>query len=200
VTDAGRPVGGIKVRLEGAKATATTTDGSGYYAFSDLRAGVSYTITPIGAKMNFTPLSRSFNNLTQDGMADFNGVGERPKIVSDPKPGSDSKTVSECTEADESRERSNIIATYGPRWSKAIESERPRIIAEIVRDGEVAEATSGRLQAQVSFLQECKVAYVTIRYIWQVRTFNQGRPARALNIPRQQRLFCGRIIGGWLCR
>jgi hypothetical protein len=194
VTDAGQPVGGVKVRLEGAKATSMTTDGSGHYAFNDLRAGGTYIITPVRTRMNFTPGSRSFTNLTQDGLADFTGVGERdPKIVSDSNP------VSECTEADEYRERRNIIATYGPRWLKNIEGERPRIIAEIVRDGERAEAALGRLETQISFLDECKVGQVTISYRWQVNALLPGKPARALNVPGQRRFFCRRTMLGWVC-
>ena len=67
---ASQPLGGIKVMLEGSSPTATTTDANGNYTFNNLRAGRSYTVTP-AAKMNFTPPSRSFNDLRQDGSADF---------------------------------------------------------------------------------------------------------------------------------
>lgn len=137
--------------------------------------------------MNFTPLIRSFNNLTRDSSADFIGVGEL-----------DSKSISECTEADESRERRNIIAMYDARWTRNIESERRRIIAANVRDGESAEAVFGRLEPQIIFFKECKVAYVTIRYVWQIHTFFNGRPTRVLNVPKQGRLICTKM-GGWLC-
>ena len=68
--EAGQPLGGVKVMLEGSKLTSTTTDANGNYSFSDLRAGGSYTVTP-RAQMNFAPASRSFNDLKQDGSADF---------------------------------------------------------------------------------------------------------------------------------
>lgn len=189
VTNAGQPVGGARIRLEGAKVTATTTDGSGYYAFNDLRAGGSYTIIPAVARMTFTPLSRSFNNLTQDGSADFNSFGEP-----------DTKAVSKCTEADESRERKNIRARYEAGWLNSIKDERPKIIAGNLRDGEVAEATPGLLEPQIILIEECKVAQITVRYIWQINTFFNGRPARVLNVPRQRRFICGKVLGGWFCK
>lgn len=194
VTNAGQSLAGVKVRLEGSKVTSTTTDGSGYYAFSDLRAGGNYTITPVRARMNFTPLNRSFNNLTQDGVADFVGLGER-----DPTPVHDSKPASECTEADEGRERQIIMATYEAGWRRNIERERRKVIAENTRDGEVAEANLGQVQPQITFFKECKGATATVRYVWQINTFYNGKPARVLNVPRQRTSICGKMRGGWFC-
>ena len=83
VTNAGEPVAGISVRLEGSTITSTTTDRTGYYAFRDLQAGGSYTITPVIDLMIFTPPNRSFNNLTHDESADFTGIRERdPRVTS----------------------------------------------------------------------------------------------------------------------
>jgi hypothetical protein len=76
---AGQPLGGIKIMLEGSSPTSTTTDANGNYAFSNLRDGGSYTLTPEG-KMNFTPASRSFNNLRQNESADFSVPPEVYKI------------------------------------------------------------------------------------------------------------------------
>ncbi len=70
VMSASQPLGGIKILLGGSKTAWTTSDANGNYAFSDLRAGDSYTITP-GAQMNFKPASRSFNNLRRNESADF---------------------------------------------------------------------------------------------------------------------------------
>ena len=70
VMDGSQPLGGVKVTLEGSKLTSTTTDANGNYSFNELRAGGSYTIIPRG-QMNFAPQSRSFDNLDQDGAADF---------------------------------------------------------------------------------------------------------------------------------
>jgi|GEM_PF-2421134 len=79
VMSAGQPIGGIKIMLEGSLPTSTTTDANGNYAFSNLRDGGWYTITPKG-KMNFMPRSRSFNDLRQDGSADFSLPPELYKI------------------------------------------------------------------------------------------------------------------------
>jgi hypothetical protein len=67
-----KPLSGVKIMLGGAKPTSTTTDSNGKYAFNGLPAGGGYTITPKPiASMNFEPLGRSINNLTQDESADF---------------------------------------------------------------------------------------------------------------------------------
>lgn len=190
VTNAGQPVAGVRLKLEGSKITSTMTDGSGSYAFNDLRAGGSYTITPVMARMNLTPQNRSFNNLTQDGSADFTGLSEP-----------DTKSTSKCNEADENRERKNIRTAYEAGWLNSIRDERLKVIARNVRDGEVAEATIvGPLGLQIDLFEECRVAHVTLRYEWQINTFSNGRPARALNIPKQRRLICGKVLGGWFCK
>ena len=189
VTNGGEPVAGVKVKIEGSRATSTTTDGSGYYAFNELRAGGNYTITPAMARMNFTPQNHSFNGLTQNGSADFSGLREP-----------DTKSISKCNEADENRERKNIRDFYEGRWLNSIRDERLKIIANIVHDGEVAEATLRPLEAEISFFEECKGAYVTVRYGWQINTFFNGKPARVLNVPKQRRFICGKIMGGWFCK
>jgi len=67
----GQPRAGIKITLNGEKTASTETDANGRYFFAGLPAGSSYSITPAGAGMNFTPTSRSFKNLGQDESADF---------------------------------------------------------------------------------------------------------------------------------
>lgn len=79
VTNQNQPLSGVKVSLEGSKATSTTTDGNGYYAFGDLRAGGDYTVTARG-QMKFKPPSRSFDNLRRDESADFTVETEVFKI------------------------------------------------------------------------------------------------------------------------
>jgi cytoskeletal protein RodZ len=70
ITKNNQPLSGVKVSLAGSKLTSTTTDGNGYYAFGDLRAGGSYKVTP-GGQMGFSPLGRNFDNLRRDESADF---------------------------------------------------------------------------------------------------------------------------------
>ncbi len=74
VTNNGKPLGGIHIRIGGARATSTDTDSHGYYSFGGLRAGGDYTIMPVDEKANFTPPSRSIDNLRKDESADFSGV------------------------------------------------------------------------------------------------------------------------------
>jgi hypothetical protein len=77
------PVADVKIVLAGAQTASTTTDSSGYYIFPNLRARSGYTITPAtGAKVSFTPKTRSINNLTRDETADFSALVERAFKIS----------------------------------------------------------------------------------------------------------------------
>ncbi|HXQ69040.1 MAG TPA: carboxypeptidase-like regulatory domain-containing protein [Pyrinomonadaceae bacterium] len=191
VTVAGQPVAGVKVRLEGSKATTATTDGNGYYTFSDLRAGGSFAVTPVRDKTNFKPFNRSFDNLAQDGAADFFGDGERER---------DLKPESKCTEADEGRERKIIIDTYSAAWRESAERERQKVIRENTRDGEKAEATLVPREIHIVFFKECKAATVTYKYVWQIKTAVdlRGLP-REINVSRQRTSVCGKMLGRWFC-
>ncbi|HKV37118.1 MAG TPA: SdrD B-like domain-containing protein [Pyrinomonadaceae bacterium] len=195
MTVGGQPVAGVKVRLEGSKLTTATTDGSGYYAFSDLRAGGSYSVTPLRDKTNFKPFNRSFDNLTQDGSADFNGDGERVR-----EPERDSKPESKCTEADESRESKIIIDTYGAAWRESVERDRQKVIRENTRDGEEAEAILVPREPYIVFVKECKAATVFYKYVWQIKvTANAQRLPRELNVSKQRTSGCGKMLGRWYC-
>lgn len=190
VTVAGQPVAGVKVRLEGSKATSATTNESGYYTFSDLRAGGSFSVTPVRDKTNFKPFNRSFDNLTQDGSADFTGDGERER---------DSKPESKCTEADEGRERKIIIDTYSAALRESVERERRKVIAENIRDGEKAEATLVPRESQIVFFKECKAATITYKYVWQITAGQPQEPPRNLNVSKQRTAICGKMLGRWFC-
>ena len=153
--------------------------------------------------MNFTPQNRSFDNLTQDGSADFNGLGEPGSKSTEPDSKSteqDSRPVSKCNEADEDRERKNIRVSYERGWLDGIRGERPKIIANNVRDGEVGEASLRLSDSQISFVKECKLAHVILSYEWQINTFFNGKPARVLNVPKQRGFLCGKVLGGWFCK
>lgn len=187
---------GVKVRLEGSKATTATTDGSGYYAFSDLRAGGSYSVTPLRDKTNFKPFNRSFDNLTQDGWADFNGDGER---VREPERERDSQPESKCTRDDIDSDRKIIIDMYSAAWRASVERERRKVIAENARDGLTAEATLVPQESQVMFVKECKAATVTYKYIWKIKVFDAATPVRDLNVSKQRTIICGKMLGRWFC-
>ncbi len=74
VTDGVNPLQGITVSLSGASTDSTTTSDTGFYIFSDLPAGQSYTVTPSSVYYNFTP-SYSDLTLTADAPGtDFEGA------------------------------------------------------------------------------------------------------------------------------
>lgn len=185
VTNSGQPIAGVKIRLEGSKATVATTDASGYYSFNDLRAGGSYTVTPIGDKTDFKPLNRSFDNLTQDGSADFAGDNKR-----------ESEPPVKC---DEGHERKIIVDTHSARWRQSVERERQKVIAENTRNGLMGEATLVPQEAQVMFVKECKAATVTYKYTWQIKVFDAATPVKDLNVSRQRIFGCGKMLGRWFC-
>lgn len=196
VTDASQPLGGVKITMDGSRLTSTTTNANGYYAFTDLRAGGSYTITP-QAKMNFTPNSRSFTNLTQDGSADFSAL-----VQHDPPPPPPPPPTEECTDAVRSDEKNALIKRFGATWRRSFESEEPRVIAESVKgiEGKPVElkATLGPIEYEVTFLKGCTPRVVTATYEWQVSMNLNGR-IKTVTVPKRK--ICGKVIGGlWLCR
>lgn len=73
VTDAGKPLGEVHIKLKGAKTDSATSDTRGYYTFGGLPAGGNYTVTPAKAQMTFTPTSHPIRNLAKDESADFSG-------------------------------------------------------------------------------------------------------------------------------
>jgi hypothetical protein len=199
VTVAGQPVAGVKVRLEGSKLTTATTDGSGYYAFNDLRAGGDYSVTPIRDKTNFKPFNRSFDNLTQNGSADFSGDGE-PERETERERERDKQPESKCTEADEDRERKIIIATYSAAWRASVERERQKVIRENTREGEEAEATLVPREVQIVFVKECKAATAFYKYVWQIKiAANAVRLPKEINVSKQRASGCGKMLGRWFC-
>ncbi len=81
-TETGAPLAGAVVRLTGSATGQVTTGSDGTYAFFDLTAGGTYTVTPsysdIAGAWTFTPESRTFENLQSDQWGqDF--VGRVPR-------------------------------------------------------------------------------------------------------------------------
>jgi hypothetical protein len=54
---------GVTVTLTGSASQTTQTDGSGYYSFSNLPSGGSYTLTPSSSLYTFSPPSRTLTNV-----------------------------------------------------------------------------------------------------------------------------------------
>jgi Tol biopolymer transport system component len=78
VTYGNLPLSGATVTLSGTTNATTTTDAQGFYQFSGLPPGGSYTVSPSFPKYYFTPANRSFNNLSSNQTADFEVFGVCP--------------------------------------------------------------------------------------------------------------------------
>lgn len=189
---AGRPINGVKVRLEGSVLTTTTTDANGNYTFSTLRAGGNYTITP-QAQTSFSPASRSFDDLRRDESADFVAVAKQKEDTQTQTP------RSECSDSERERIGAGLVASYGARWRSAIDRERSQIIAATVGvDVKTAVATLGRIEFRPAVAM-CSAAVITAKYEWQVKAdLPQG--FKAVTVPRVKRFVCGnRGLAGWSC-
>ena len=96
------PVSDAAVSLTGTESRLVLADSAGSYQFFDVPAGGSYTVTPLTSGYTWTPTQRAFNNLTNDAIADFNGLATPAtytvNVTHDNGPGWCS--VAECTLAD----------------------------------------------------------------------------------------------------
>lgn len=76
----GTGIGGVVVQLETA---TTTTDANGFYSFTELTAGGSYTVVPASNEFVFTPGNIIFDELSADRAANFAGKLEPELITMD---------------------------------------------------------------------------------------------------------------------
>jgi len=190
------PLNGVKIKLEGSKLTSTTTNANGYYTFSDLRAGGSYTISPI-APMNFKPSNRSFNDLRRDESADFFGESDATPT---PTPTPTSTPKQECSDADQISAL-NTLKSFVPGWRRQIQGEQAKVRAENVPNNiENAEASLGEIEFQYSFTKPCRAAVVTASYAWRVYwPPNPVSPGKSKSVPRKRKIICGKLLGVWGC-
>jgi hypothetical protein len=155
-----------------------------------LIAGGSFTVTP-RTQINFSPASRSFDDLRRDESADFVGV---VKLKETPPPPS----TPECSDFEKERIGANLIASNGVQWRRNIERERSQIIAATFGADRNAVATLGPIEFRPA-VPTCSVAFITARYQWQVRAdLPQG--IKTVPVPRVTRFTCGKALGGWFCR
>ena len=70
----GMALSGVGVSLAGGTPKFTTSDANGAYAFNDLTAGQTYTVTPARTNYTFAPTNRVFSNLSANVTADFVGT------------------------------------------------------------------------------------------------------------------------------
>ena len=68
------PLSDVTVVLTGGTSVVIKTDATGTFAFNDLTAGQTYTVTPSKPNYTFAPLNQTFNNLTSNVVADFIGT------------------------------------------------------------------------------------------------------------------------------
>lgn len=68
------PLADATVMLTGGTPVIFTTDATGTFAFNDLTAGQTYTVTPSKTNYTFAPLNQTFNNLASNVVADFVGT------------------------------------------------------------------------------------------------------------------------------
>jgi hypothetical protein len=182
--------------------TSMTTDANGYYAFSELREGGIYTVTPKG-QLKFTPPRRSFGDLRRNESADFfqSDATPPPTPTPTPTPTPPPTEKQECSQEDQ-RRALNTLRNFEPSWRRKIEGERARIIAENVAEGRGhTEATLGKIEFQYSFIEPCRAAVVTARYAWQVYVpGNATSPGKTNNVSKERRFACGMLLGIWGCR
>jgi hypothetical protein len=69
--DAGNPVEGAVIRLNGTQNRKTITDSQGNYAFSEVETNGFYTVTPSRVNYNFAPATRGFSALGAHTEASF---------------------------------------------------------------------------------------------------------------------------------
>jgi hypothetical protein len=68
------PLSDATVVLTGGTSVIIKTDATGTFAFNDLTAGQTYTVTPSKLNYTFAPPSQTFNNLASNIVADFVGT------------------------------------------------------------------------------------------------------------------------------
>ena len=194
VTSESKPLSNVKINLEGSKLASVWTDANGYYTFSDLPVGGSYTITPL-APMSFKPSSRVFNNLRSDESADFfiqNDATPTPT----PTPTPTTTPTPECSEADQI----SALKSLEPGWRGQLQREQARIIKENAPDIEKAEAGLERIDFQYSFPKPCATAMVTVIYTWRVSwPATPVSLGKSKNVTKETRFICRKLPDGWSC-
>jgi len=68
------PLSDTTLVLSGGTPVIITTDATGSFAFNDLTAGQTYTLTPAKLNYTFAPLNQTFNNLSSNVVASFTGT------------------------------------------------------------------------------------------------------------------------------
>lgn len=82
VDETGNALAGVTVVLQGIVKQTVTTTANGFYSFSGLPEGLTYTVTPSMSARFFTPVSKVFRNLRVSGSGDFVGRSQtNGKIV-----------------------------------------------------------------------------------------------------------------------
>lgn len=73
VREDGQGVSGVTVQLAESPTTTAATDSDGFYSFPDLVAGKNYTVVPSLDDFVFTPVNKTFEDLSADLVVNFAG-------------------------------------------------------------------------------------------------------------------------------
>jgi hypothetical protein len=68
------PVAGVVMTLAGTASSTATTASDGFYSFTNLDAGTSWTVTAAKENFVFSPAVQTFNNLSANTVADFEAI------------------------------------------------------------------------------------------------------------------------------
>jgi len=68
------PLSAVTIVLTGGTPVTVNTDATGTFAFNNLGAGQTYTVTPSRTNYTFAPLNQTFNNLSSNIVVDFTGT------------------------------------------------------------------------------------------------------------------------------
>ena len=80
VDEAGRPVSGVVITLNGTQSRKTITDADGNYRFDEVETGGFYTVTPSRANYGFSPGQRSFSQTGNNTDAVFTAVANGTNV------------------------------------------------------------------------------------------------------------------------
>jgi hypothetical protein len=102
----------------------------------------------------------------------------------------------ECSDADKSRARQNIIERYDGAWRRKFEEDRRKTISAAHVENE--EPGSGEIKYDSRFDKTCAVGYITARYEWKVSANDNGA-RRGGGVAKKKSFMCVKGGGTWEC-
>lgn len=99
----------------------------------------------------------------------------------------------ECSDADKSRVKQNLIEMFGGAWRRKIEGEWKKIIDEARLDN--AEPSLGEIKYEGTFVT-CTSGVMIARYEWHVTT-NVNGTRKDRSIAKKTKFVCEKVFGEW---